>query len=48
MRIFSAIVRSWIAGLPAAGRRHEERAEVTVSANAVAGHGDDGFDDDEE
>jgi hypothetical protein len=37
-----------IAGLPAAGRRHEERAEVTVSANAVAGHGDDGFDDDDE
>ena len=37
-----------IAGLPAAGRRHEERAEVTVSANAVAGHGDDGFDDDDD
>jgi hypothetical protein len=32
----------------AAGRRHEERAEVTVSANAVAGHGDDGFDDDDD
>jgi hypothetical protein len=37
-----------IAGLPAAGRRPEERAEVTVSANAAAGHGDDGFDDDDE
>jgi hypothetical protein len=32
--------------LPAAGGRCEERTEVTVSANAIAGHGDDGFDDD--
>ncbi len=34
-----------IAGLPAAGKRHEERAEVTVSAHAAAGH--DGYDDDD-
>jgi hypothetical protein len=35
-----------ITNLPAAGKRHEERAEVTVSAHAAAGH--DGFDDDDE
>ncbi len=35
-----------ITSLPTAGKRHEERAEVTVSAHAAAGH--DGFDDDDD
>ncbi|MEO8457318.1 MAG: hypothetical protein ABI559_05845 [Chloroflexota bacterium] len=38
-----------IAALPTPGHKKEDRAEVTVSANAAAGHDhDDGYDDDDD
>jgi hypothetical protein len=44
-----ADLRDRIAALPTAGHKKEERAEVTVSANAAAGHShDDGYDDDDD
>jgi len=42
-----AELRDRIASLPTAGRKKDERAEVTVSAEAAAGHSHDGYDDDD-
>lgn len=41
-------LRERIAALPTAGHKKEERAEVTVSANAVTGHNHDDYDDDDD
>ena len=42
-----AELRERIASLPTPGRQQDERAEVTVSAEAAAGHSHDGYDDDD-
>jgi hypothetical protein len=41
-------LRDRIASLPTAGRKRDEKAEVTVSASAAAGHDHDDYDDDDD